>query len=86
MEHASIALNLCQNSWQSSRCTLVYALAFSQKLQNVASFDVRKVLMKTSIENFEKAVQLDPHDEIAHLYSALEYALCMFLTLYLTFR
>uniref|UniRef100_A0A914YFC1 Uncharacterized protein n=1 Tax=Panagrolaimus superbus TaxID=310955 RepID=A0A914YFC1_9BILA len=76
MEHASNALNLCHNNWQSSRCTLVYALAFSQKLQTVSSFDTRKVLMVEAIKHFEKAIHLDPHDELAHLYTALQYALC----------
>uniref|UniRef100_A0AC35GQM8 Tetratricopeptide repeat protein 7 N-terminal domain-containing protein n=1 Tax=Panagrolaimus sp. PS1159 TaxID=55785 RepID=A0AC35GQM8_9BILA len=76
MEHASNALSLCSNTWQSSRCTLVYALAFSQKLQTVSSFETRKVLMTEAIKHFEKAIHLDPHDELAHLYTALQYAIC----------
>lgn len=78
MEHASIALNLCQNNWLSSRCTLLYALAFSQKILTISSFETRKVLMTEAVKHFEKAIHLDPHDELAHLYTGLHYAMCMF--------
>lgn len=76
MEHARIAMNLCKNNWQSGRCALLYALAFSQKIGTISSFETRKTLMMESLKNFEKAIELDPHDELNHLFAALEYAGC----------
>uniref|UniRef100_A0A914QVW7 Uncharacterized protein n=1 Tax=Panagrolaimus davidi TaxID=227884 RepID=A0A914QVW7_9BILA len=32
--------------------------------------------MTEAIKHFEKAIHLDPHDELAHLYTALQYATC----------
>uniref|UniRef100_A0A7E4VXZ7 TTC7_N domain-containing protein n=1 Tax=Panagrellus redivivus TaxID=6233 RepID=A0A7E4VXZ7_PANRE len=76
MEHASMALSLCKNNFLSSRCMLMYAIAFSEKLASVSSFETCKVLMGESLRNFEKAIDLDPHDELAHFFTALEYARC----------
>lgn len=36
--------------------------------------------MAESIENFERAIELDPHDDLAHFFCALEYALARNLT------
>uniref|UniRef100_A0A7E4VYD0 TPR_REGION domain-containing protein n=1 Tax=Panagrellus redivivus TaxID=6233 RepID=A0A7E4VYD0_PANRE len=76
MKHASLTLPLCKNIFLSSRCMLMYAIAFSEKLASVSSFETCKVLMGESLRNFEKAIDLDPHDELAHFFTALEYARC----------
>uniref|UniRef100_A0A914CD93 Tetratricopeptide repeat protein 7 N-terminal domain-containing protein n=1 Tax=Acrobeloides nanus TaxID=290746 RepID=A0A914CD93_9BILA len=75
LEHAAKAIELAKGTWLNGRCRLLYALGFSLKTQSEVSFALRKLLLSESIQHFVKAVELDPHDELAHLYTALEYAL-----------
>lgn len=47
---------------------------FSQSLRNENSFAKRKLTLNESIKHFKEAVELDPRDDLTHLFCALEYA------------
>ena len=49
---------------------------FRLKAQYNTCLEAKKHLVAESIRHFERAVELDPHDDLAHLYCALEYANC----------
>ncbi|KAF7630905.1 hypothetical protein Mgra_00008826 [Meloidogyne graminicola] len=70
------AINLSAGTWLSGRCHLLLAMIYGLKAQYGKSFISKKDLITESIKYFEKAIELDPHDNTAHLYCALEYANC----------
>nr|CAD2177932.1 unnamed protein product [Meloidogyne enterolobii] len=49
-------------------------MIFGLKAQYGNSLCSKKDLIAESIKYYEKAIELDPHDDTAHLYCALEYA------------
>uniref|UniRef100_A0A915MHU8 Uncharacterized protein n=1 Tax=Meloidogyne javanica TaxID=6303 RepID=A0A915MHU8_MELJA len=60
------AITLSSGTWLSGRCHLLLAMIFG--------LCSKKDLIAESIKYYEKAIELDPHDDTAHLYCALEYA------------
>lgn len=49
---------------------------FSMKARRNNRFELKRKLMADAIKLFETAIDLDPHDDLAHMYCALEYANC----------
>ncbi|KAI1721349.1 tetratricopeptide repeat protein 7B [Ditylenchus destructor] len=72
---ATKAVTLALDSWLAGRCYLLFAFALSMKAQSETCFEVRTSMINDSITSYEKAIELDPHDEIAHFFCALEYSL-----------
>uniref|UniRef100_A0A1I8BNV0 TPR_REGION domain-containing protein n=1 Tax=Meloidogyne hapla TaxID=6305 RepID=A0A1I8BNV0_MELHA len=68
------AINLSSGTWLSGRCHLLLAMIYGLKAQYGNNLCSKKDLMAESIKFYEKAIELDPHDDTAHLYCALEYA------------
>uniref|UniRef100_A0A914KZZ3 TPR_REGION domain-containing protein n=3 Tax=Meloidogyne TaxID=189290 RepID=A0A914KZZ3_MELIC len=68
------AITLSSGTWLSGRCHLLLAMIFGLKAQYGNSLCSKKDLIAESIKYYEKAIELDPHDDTAHLYCALEYA------------
>uniref|UniRef100_A0A9J2NR25 Tetratricopeptide repeat protein 7 N-terminal domain-containing protein n=1 Tax=Ascaris lumbricoides TaxID=6252 RepID=A0A9J2NR25_ASCLU len=75
ISHAEKAIELSEGSWLSGRCHLLHAIAFSLKAEGVVRYVKRKEMSMQAIDLFEKATQLDPHDDVAHYYCARQYAI-----------
>uniref|UniRef100_A0A0K0FHI6 Lethal (2) k14710 (inferred by orthology to a D. melanogaster protein) n=1 Tax=Strongyloides venezuelensis TaxID=75913 RepID=A0A0K0FHI6_STRVS len=72
---AITALKKTQGTWIEGRATLLHAIAYSSKLQTTLSFEERKLVLAKSIALFEKAIELDPLDDMAYFLSALNYSI-----------
>lgn len=68
------ATTLANGTWLAGRCHLLLGMAKGLKAQYEHNFHAKKLLVAESIKHFERAIELDPHDDLAHLYCALEYA------------
>ncbi|MFH4975241.1 hypothetical protein AB6A40_001950 [Gnathostoma spinigerum] len=75
LTHAKKAVDLCKGHWLEGRCRLVYDVAFSLKAQSEMRYEERRKLFKKSVQLFEETVKLDPHDDLANFYCALQYAI-----------
>uniref|UniRef100_A0A0N4ZY36 TTC7_N domain-containing protein n=1 Tax=Parastrongyloides trichosuri TaxID=131310 RepID=A0A0N4ZY36_PARTI len=72
---ATLALKSSEGTWLEGRSTLLHAIAYSSKLHTTLSFEDRKIVLAKSIAFFEKAIQLDPYDDMAYFLSALNYSI-----------
>ncbi|KAL3068400.1 hypothetical protein niasHT_030691 [Heterodera trifolii] len=68
------AVNLSADTWLSARCYLLLGMVNSMKARNSYFFEQKKTLTLESIKFFEKAIELDPYDDLAQFYCAMEYA------------
>lgn len=68
------AISFSSGTWISGRCNLLLALTYGLKALYSTNFDAKKSLIAESIKILEHVIELDPHDDLAHLYCALEYA------------
>uniref|UniRef100_A0A0N5AL77 TTC7_N domain-containing protein n=1 Tax=Syphacia muris TaxID=451379 RepID=A0A0N5AL77_9BILA len=73
--HAEEAIKLSENNWLNGRCHLLRALAFSLKADHEVQYKIRKEMYAEAIKQFEEAINLDPHDALAHYYCAKQYAI-----------
>uniref|UniRef100_A0A183C2F8 TPR_REGION domain-containing protein n=1 Tax=Globodera pallida TaxID=36090 RepID=A0A183C2F8_GLOPA len=49
-------------------------MVYSLKAQHNYFFEPKKKMMSEGIKYFERAIELDPYDDLAHFYCAVEYA------------
>uniref|UniRef100_A0A914XNV1 Tetratricopeptide repeat protein 7 N-terminal domain-containing protein n=1 Tax=Plectus sambesii TaxID=2011161 RepID=A0A914XNV1_9BILA len=75
IEHAQMAIDLCQGGWLSGRAKILLGLGHSLKTQMAATYPERQVGHRYTVRLFEDAAKSDPKDHLAEFFLALQLAM-----------
>ncbi|WKY00816.1 hypothetical protein Q1695_015108 [Nippostrongylus brasiliensis] len=78
ISHALTAVAMCSKGplpFLKGRAELLCAIAHGRKAQSEPCFEDRRRLLSKAITMFEKCLDTDPHDYLAHYYCALYHAI-----------